>query len=113
VNDIYELPYHNRFYPGLVYVFLSLFGFIGFYAFVNPRFGWTASLIFGVLAILTIVLYFIKRIRIYIPTQDHGMISLFQKQPSGESVNSFLDHLKGKVSLVVKKAKKEPLEEFC
>jgi hypothetical protein len=113
VKDMYELPYHNKSLLPYIYVFVFVFGSTTPYSFINPRVGWTLPIVFGVLTFLYVFLYFIKRKKIYIPTKDQGMISLFNKQPDKKSVERFIEILEEKVNHASAKIpKKTDLNEF-
>jgi hypothetical protein len=113
VKDLYELESRNRYVLSYLYVFVFLFGYFAFYYLVNPRLGWFVPLILGILMLLCVIRFFVKRMRIYIPTKDKGVISFFQKQPTKKHVERFIHILEGRVDLVKhKRSKEDTMNDF-
>ena len=113
IKDVYELEYHSKSILTYIFIFVLLFGVFAEHSFLNPHPDWTLPAIFGALAILFVIRFFIKRTKIYIPTKEQGLIRLFQKQPDKKTVEEFIYILEGKVNLASKKIpEKINLKEF-
>jgi hypothetical protein len=113
VKDLYELEYRNRYVLSYLYVCVFLFGYFAFYYFLNPRMGWITPLIFGILMLICIIRFFIRRMKIYIPAKDQAVISFFKEQPGKKTVEEFIHILEGKADIARRKGPKEdPINDF-
>ncbi len=114
IKDIYEIDDHKKtLLKGLIFVFAAIFGTMAEHLFLAGHGDWTIPSIFGLLAIICAVPYFMKKTTIYIPTKEHGMIRLHHNLPSKKKVQNLIYVLEGKVSLAIKKMPiKEDLSRF-
>lgn len=103
IKDQYELEHYDKSNLSYITVFLILFGFCAEHEFMQSHSNWTFSIIFAALAVVFIVRFMLKKIKIFIPTKGQGLIHLFQKQPAKKVVHDFMYALEGKVNLHSKK----------
>ena len=102
ITDTYALKYHHKSALGGVIFFGGLFVHSAFEPILNPGTSWFTTDVFGALALLFIIRFFVPTLRIFIPTKDQGLIRLYMNKPSKRKVREFMYALEGNVQLVNK-----------
>ncbi|HEY0030294.1 MAG TPA: hypothetical protein VGC65_06010 [Bacteroidia bacterium] len=113
LKDRYELEYRDKAILSYIYICITFFVFFATHAALESHPDWTYTAIAGAVWFLFMLRFFTKRMKIYIPTTDKGIIRLYQKQPDKKSVEEFIYILEGKVNLAAKKMpEKDHLKKF-